>query len=230
MQLLRRLIPKRISMPLILCLIVNCIAYNGGMLLSGCFPLRSWEMPLDDRIPVVPLWAIIYVLSFAYWTINYILICRDHDEMVYRLAGADMLSRVVCLAFFVFLPTTLNQPSLAQFGGEAWLLRLIYSMDRPVNLFPSIHCLVAWLSFRPLLNCRKIKPAYKCFSLCFTLLVFLSTLLTKQHVIVDVFGGWALAELSYDLVVFTPLPRWLHRLNCRLGRETPVSSKIAADK
>lgn len=216
---LQRIIPKRLSLPLILCLVANCAAYYGGMLLAGCFPIRNWETPLDTMIPVVPLWAVIYILSFVYWTVNYIRISRDHEEMVYRLVGADMLSKAVCLIFFVFLPTTLTQPSLEQFGAEAWLLRLIYSLDQPVNLFPSIHCLVAWLSFRPLLNCRNIGTGYKCVSLCFTLLVFLSTLFTKQHVVLDVLGGWVLAELAYDLVVFTPLPRWLRRLNRRFETE-----------
>jgi membrane-associated phospholipid phosphatase len=198
---------------------MNCVAYYGGMLAFGIFPVHNWTTPLDTCIPLSPLWAIVYVMSFAFWVINYVMISRDHEEMVFRLVSADMIGKIISLLFFVFLPTTLNQPSLAGCGAEAFVLRIIYHADKPVNLFPSLHCLVSWLCFRALLNCRRVPKWYKIFSFFFCFLVFFSTLYTKQHVVLDVFGGWILAELCYDIAPHTPLPRWLQKLNLRLHRE-----------
>lgn len=211
------LIPKQVSLLLLLCGVGNLYAYYGGMFLFGVFPVRHWIIPvIDNAFPLCPLWVIIYILSFLYWLINYVLIARDHTGMAYRFVGADIICKFVSFLCFIFLPTTLVgdvQPSLDGFGGEAFLLRLIYSADLPVNLFPSLHCVVAWLSCRPLLDCKNIKPWYKVFSFVFTFLIFLSTLYTKQHYFLDVIGGWVLAEVSYDLVGYTPLPRWLRRAN-----------------
>lgn len=213
LKYIEKIIPRRCSLPLIICGVCNCIAYYGGMLFAGVFPMHNWTLSIDNWFSLSPLWCIMYVASFIYWVVNYILISRDHPEMVYRLVAADMAAKFVCLVFFVFLPTTLDQPSLDGYGWQAFLLRIIYALDQPVNLFPSIHCLVAWFCFRPLLDCKNVKPWYKVLSLCLTLLVFLSTLYTKQHVFVDVLGGWALAELSYDLAPKLPIIKWLKRWN-----------------
>lgn len=220
-----RYLPKQVSLPLILCGAGNLISYYGGMILFGTFPVRHWTIPaIDNLFPLRPLWVIIYILSFLYWLINYVLIARDHTNMVYRLVGADVICKLVCCIFFFFFPTTLVgdvQPSLEEFGARGFLLGLIYGADLPVNLFPSLHCIVAWLSCRPLLDCKKVKPWYKVFSFVFTFLIFLSTLYTKQHYFPDVIGGWILAELAYDLVIYTPLPKWLKKANLHF-RETDV--------
>ena len=68
-------------------------------------------------------------------------------------------------------------------------------MDSPTNLFPSIHCLVSWLCAIGLRG-AKVSNWYKVFSYTFAIAVCVSTQLTKQHYIVDVFGGIALAEIS----------------------------------
>lgn len=219
LKFLDKIIPRRCSLPLILCGLVNFAVYYGGMLLSHYFPMHNWTLGIDSVFPLMPLWTIIYVLSFIFWIVNYILISRDSPQMVYRLAAADICAKIVCLIFFVFIPTTLDQPSLDGFGWQAALLRIIYALDQPVNLFPSIHCLVAWLCFRPLLNCKHIKPWYKVCSLVFSFLVFFSTLFTKQHVFVDVIGGWVLAELSYDLATKLPIMKLLKKWNRKFDKE-----------
>ena len=65
----------------------------------------------------------------------------------------------------------------------------------PTNLFPSIHCLVSWFCAIGLRGTR-VSTWYKVFSYAFAIAVCISTQLTKQHYIVDVFGGILLAEIS----------------------------------
>lgn len=215
MNRIYKLIPRRCLLPLVLVVAFNMLSYYGGMLLSGLFPMHDWTLALDRLIPLSPLWTVIYVSSFPLWFINYVRISRDHDQMVYRLAAADITGKLIALAFFVFLPTTLEQPSLEGLGAEAFLLRVIYFFDQPVNLFPSLHCFMSWLSFRPMLDCKGFKWFDKAFALVLCLLIFVSTLTTKQHVFVDVLGGWALAEVCYDLAPRLPAIRLLRRVNRR---------------
>lgn len=72
--------------------------------------------------------------------------------------------------------------------------RMLYSIDAADNLFPSIHCLVSWFCFLAVKGQKKIPIWYKAVSFILAVLVFLSTLFTKQHVIVDVAGGIFLAQ------------------------------------
>ena len=68
-------------------------------------------------------------------------------------------------------------------------IRFLYKIDAPTNLFPSIHCLVSWFCFIGIISDIKIPKWYKVISFLSALAVFVSTLTTRQHVIVDVVGA-----------------------------------------
>jgi len=76
----------------------------------------------------------------------------------------------------------------------------LYNVDAADNLFPSIHCLSSWLCVIAVRNQERIPKTYKIVSVILAVLVCISTLTTKQHVIVDVFAGILLAEFSHRLV------------------------------
>ena len=82
-------------------------------------------------------------------------------------------------------------------------MRFVYAADPATNLFPSIHCLVSWMCFIGIRKQKHIPVWYKVFSAVFALLVFASTQFTKQHYIIDVFAGAAIAELSYFIGTHT---------------------------
>lgn len=111
-----------------------------------------------------------------------------------------MAAKLVCGVIFLLVPTTNVRPQLGQ-GFFDFCLGAIYAMDQPTNLFPSIHCLESWICWRGIRNRMDISPIYRDFSGVFAILICISTLLTKQHVIADVFGGILLGEgmlyLSY---------------------------------
>ena len=79
-------------------------------------------------------------------------------------------------------------------------MRLLYRMDAADNLLPSIHCLTSWFCFLAVRKNEKIPVWYKWVSLLIAVSICISTLTTKQHVLIDVFAGVALAELSYLFV------------------------------
>lgn len=51
-------------------------------------------------------------------------------------------------------------------------------------------------------------------------MIFISTLTTKQHIIIDVLAGWALAEITFDLCknkkVMQPFYRLYDRENANV--------------
>ena len=92
------------------------------------------------------------------------------------------------------------------------LVHLIYVSDPPVNLFPSIHCLTSLFCFIAVRKNNAVPKAYKVITFIIAVLVFISTLTTKQHVIVDVVGGVALAEFSYWFVRISGFTRIYRRI------------------
>lgn len=152
---------------------------------------------LDKMIPFMPQFILVYFGCFIFWVINYCMIAKQNKEQRYRFFTADFYARLVCLAFFIFLPTTNIRPELV--GNNIWicLVRFLYKIDQPNNLFPSIHCMASWFSYIGIRKNQKIPSWYRRLSCIIAVTVFFSTLTLKQHVIADVVAGAALAEITY---------------------------------
>lgn len=120
----------------------------------------------------------------------------------------------------MLLPTHNVRPPLETGGFTGWAMRTIWLLDTPTNLFPSIHCFVSWLGTRYIYECRSLRHRGLTCTLCTvgSVLVFLATMFTKQHVFYDVIGGVAVAEIGWLVARYTGLPRLFERLNERFLR------------
>ena len=77
------------------------------------------------------------------------------------------------------------------------LVRYIYSIDQPVNCFPSIHVLTTFVIMLAAFK-RREQHAFEYYILTFFgTLIILSTLFTKQHAFVDAISGMTLASILY---------------------------------
>lgn len=193
------LIPKYAIKPLALALLVNSCVYMGIAQLRRFLTFSSLETPLDTALPFLAPFVLFYVLAFVQWGLNYLLIARDSKELCYRFAFGNIIAKLICLFFFVFLPTTLARPEVTGTDLCSRLVRLIYTFDPPVNLFPSIHCLESWCCIRASFLLKKSNRTYQTSTLIMSLGVFASTLFIKQHVIADVFGGIVVFEAGFRL-------------------------------
>ena len=192
-----RWIPKYSIIPLITALVLNTLVYSGTMVLCKGLYHHDFTTAFDRMVPVIPEFTSIYLICYVFWVVNYIMTARISREHMYRFLTADYLSRIVCGISFVFLPTTLVRPEITGTGFWDQALRFVYSIDQSANLFPSIHCLVSWFCYIGIRHQKKIPVWYQRFSLVFATLVCISTQVTKQHYIIDVFGGIILSEVCY---------------------------------
>lgn len=189
-----RIVPAYGFFPLVFSFVFNCLVYSGSRAVAGSWYHHNIESNLDLRLPFLPQFLIIYFGCYIFWAANYILAARQDREEVYRFFTADFISRCVCLVIFLVYPTTNTRPVIEGSGFWDLLAGWLYSIDAADNLFPSIHCLVSWFCFLAVKGQKKIPIWYKAVSFILAVLVFLSTLFTKQHVIVDVAGGIFLAQ------------------------------------
>lgn len=193
------IVPAYGLFPLVFSFVFNCLVYSGSRAIAGGWYHHNIESNLDLRLPFVPQFLIIYFGCYVFWAVNYILAARQEREQVYRFFTADIISRCVCLIIFLAYPTTNTRPVIEGNGIWDLLAGWLYSIDAADNLFPSIHCLVSWFCFIAIRKNEKIPLWYRVFSCIMAVAVFVSTLTTKQHVLVDVAGGVLLAELCYWL-------------------------------
>ena len=186
--------------PLVIALIFNTIAYNGTRIITTSKYHYDITSPIDNLIPIIPATIIIYLGCYVYWLINYVLGAGQEDDEAYKFLSADLFAKLICMVIFIAFPTTNTRPVLEDNGFFTEALKMLYQIDAADNLFPSIHCLTSWFCLIAVRKNPNIKTVYKIISVIITVAICVSTLTTRQHVIVDVAGGIALAEFSYLIV------------------------------
>lgn len=213
-------IPEYAFLSLIACVVLNSVVYWGTQhLMIGAYHY-DFTSVLDNQIPFIKEWIVIYILSYAFWIINFVMVSRENKETWFRFATADIMSKLICAVFFIIIPTTNIRPQVPGTDIFSDLVRLIYRADLPANLFPSIHCLVSWLCFIGIRKSEKIPLWYKIFSCLFAILICASTQFTKQHYLADVAGGILIAELCYRTAnhtrIYLPVQDYFDRAEQRL--------------
>ena len=199
--------------------VFNCLVYSGSRMIAGGWYHHNIETGVDRSLPFVPQFLVIYFGCYLFWAVNYILIARQERRSVYQFFTGDFISRCICLGFFLAYPTTNTRPLITDGGLWNQAALWLYSIDAADNLFPSIHCLVSWFCYLGIRGRKEIPVWYQRVSMVIAVLVFASTLLTKQHVIVDVAGGILLAELCFFIGRKTQLYRIYEKLGSRIEKK-----------
>ncbi|MCH5167648.1 MAG: phosphatase PAP2 family protein [Erysipelotrichales bacterium] len=175
---------------------MNFITYFCSKIITNHLYHYTLSTMIDDVIPLVPIFIIVYILAYVQWIVGYIVIARESKKVCYKYLSAELIAKFICLILFFLLPTTMVRPEIRNQGLLLGLVNFIYMVDAPVNLFPSIHCLESWLVFRGSLACKKVPNMYKLTTFIFSILVCLSTVFVKQHLIVDICGGIIVVEIG----------------------------------
>lgn len=168
------------------------------------------KIPLiDDLIPIVPVFSLPYLFSYVFWIFGPIAVSLTKKRNFVNYITGLSLAYVIGFLFFVFLPTYMDRvkEGLMEFSGGSGpfdrLLAVIYAADgseRAFNLFPSYHCLISLYCYLGVRKQPEISRGFRIYSLIMTVLICLSTVLTKQHYIIDIAGGLAISVLCYLLI------------------------------
>ena len=198
---LENLLPQRVRRELLILLAGQIVSYFGAKFLIRSRVHICMALPLDLRIPLIPWTVVIYFGCFLFWAWNYALILRSEPDAYFRsrFFRAELLGKLICFFCYVILPTTL--PRIENTGRDVFsiILRMLYTVDAPDCLFPSMHCFVSWMCVIGLRRKPEFSRVYRAVSVIAAVLVFAATLTTRQHVIADVVSGVVLAELCWLL-------------------------------
>ena len=160
--------------PLIITFCMNAVVYWGVPLLRTGIKTHNLSGPADEVIPFMPQFIIIYFGCYLFWVVNYFMASMREEKVKYQFFTADFYARLVCMLCFIFYPTTNTRPVLT--GTDIWTqaVRFLYTVDKPINLFPSIHCMASWFS------CIAVRK-------------------NRQHVWQDAAAGIFLAEVTWQI-------------------------------
>jgi membrane-associated phospholipid phosphatase len=149
---------------------------------------------LDQSIPFIKAFIIPYMLWMPFLYLTFIYLCIKDRNLYYRTLLTYNLAVLVSYLVYHFCQTTIVRPEITGNGLLSEWTAFVYHNDQPYNCFPSIHCMSSFLLFTALLK-SQIKTELNLILIgTASFLIILSTLFVKQHLLIDVIGGIALAE------------------------------------
>ncbi|MEW6443969.1 MAG: phosphatase PAP2 family protein [bacterium] len=148
----------------------------------------QWE----HRIPFRPEFVWIYLSIYPTFLLPFLFI-RDKDFFrIFSLAYITVMS--VCYVTYLAYPVTIERPAFAVDSFSTWTLRIVYQADRPWNCFPSMHVAMSLLSALTILEVHRVRGIL---TLMLTCTIAASTVLIKQHYILDIVAAMGLTLLIY---------------------------------
>jgi membrane-associated phospholipid phosphatase len=180
---------------------------NAHLVASGA-RFTDIELPLDSQIPVVPVFVFAYFLYYL-WILLPLLALREREHFYHTVVAFGVLQLAAVLTF-ILVPTYIDRPVILGDGAAERLLRWLYKTDQCSNLVPSLHVghtvLVTMLF-------RSARSRWVPLITAGTLLISASTVLIKQHYLIDVPAGLLFALAAF--YVTKPVAHYVRRSHGR---------------
>lgn len=172
----------------------------------GFFPLyfwimknagQAWVLPLTALDRMVAFWPALLPVYLSLW--GYIalpvLLARDRRELWRFSFGCAAMTALALLVFW-FMPTAI--PNFAVDTTPGTSLQFLKMVDSAGNAFPSLH--VSFSVFACVALARQLRdvgaPAWlRALNVAWAAGIVYSTMAVRQHVLIDVMGGFALGVL-----------------------------------
>jgi len=162
------------------------------------------EIRLDTYIPLIPEFAVIYLLHIP--MIIFVFVFYWNDYKTYRSMSL-MLIAVISIALMIYsaFQTEVFRPIIASTDFFTRLTNTIYEYDLPNNTFPSLHvALTSTISAFVYEKDTKVGMVL----IPITFLIILSTMFIKQHVFLDIIGGLMLTFVIFKIKKYLILRRF----------------------
>jgi len=152
------------------------------------------KLPIDI-FPISSIWVLPYVLCYPLWISSLIWVVFKLEDRLFRpLVAACFLTFSISTSTFIFFPTYVKAATLTGQDLFTNLLRFIHEHGGRYDAFPSGHVYITALLA---LFFSYQYPRYKYLWFSILVIVSFSTLLTGQHYILDILGGYVVAFAGY---------------------------------
>ena len=164
------------------------------------------KIALDDMIPIVSIFIIPYIWSYAFWAMGPMAVSLCEKQHFKDYLASCLFSCVAVVFILALFPTYMDRvaeglyevvenPNVFDKLRQFW-----YSLDGSAmayNLLPSLHCINSTLCYLGVAGRKEISGRFKVYTLITALLIFASTVFVKQHYFMDVVTGILLAVIVF---------------------------------
>lgn len=153
-------------------------------LISGGYNLKT---DIDNYIPLLHIFVIPYLFGLIFWIFTVLKINLSKEEkLIKEFNLMIILASIVSVTIYVLIPTFVTRPVVIGTDIFSEILRFIYSNDQVYNAAPSGHTFYTILCF---VGLNRLLPKRKYLWGILSVLIIISTVLTKQHNFLDIVIG-----------------------------------------
>lgn len=161
-------------------------------------PVGSLKIPLDDKIPLIKELIIVYHTFMPMVIVSCLMVMNRSREEFWRMILVLFLSQTLGYLVYTFYQTYVPRYDTSKLGDDffSWVLKLTYSIDGNYSGAPSLHVSNMLVSII-FITRSTYKLSTKIILNLYLSLIALTTVLVKQHVVLDIPAGLLHAVICY---------------------------------
>lgn len=171
------------------------------------------QLPLDKKIPFIEFFIIPYYLWFAFIAVAVFYFFFTNTKEFYQLVTFLVIGMTLFLIICTLFPNgqMLRPTHFVRDNIFTDLVKHLYILDTPTNVFPSIHVYNSIGVMIAINSSEQLKSKKWAIHLTNILgcLIILSTMFLKQHSVLDVVGAGIFATIFY-VFVYASEPKNTH--------------------
>lgn len=178
---------------------------------------------IEDKIPLIPVFILFYMAWYFLLVIVPFILSRKSDKYFKIYCVSYVLCWIIAFFFYVFLPTAVKVPIIESNDVFSFLCNVIYPNDMQrnsvenigyavaANVFPNGHTIASMLFIYCTAFCKQVKKSTTIIIACLSIGIIASTIFIKQHVFVDLLGGFIIATIVFFAVKYFFDKKCYHR-------------------
>ncbi|WP_374048183.1 phosphatase PAP2 family protein [Clostridium sp. MB40-C1] len=185
-----------------------------GLLNSENRGVYSLVCSIDKATPFLKVFVLPYLIWYPFIFLIMVYICLKNKKVYYKILFCLDIGFIISYIIFYFFQTTVQRPCLVDQDIMTKLVGIVYSNDKPFNCFPSLHVLTTYFVMKGIGKVESSKKITIPVNIV-GILIILSTLFIKQHVIMDVIFAIVLGGIilkTVNVVFAEGVEVWLKKL------------------
>lgn len=168
---------------------------------------------IDLKIPFLSGFIYFYIMWYILlFTLPLFMYIKD-EEGLCKYFVSSFICLIISTLIFIFYPTIVIRPEIITNNFTNNIVSLIYLIDNPaMNCLPSGHCIICFLYIFTFFKNKNINISIRISVEIISILIILSTLFTKQHVIIDVLTALVISLSTYIIVNKTKIYKVLAKI------------------
>ena len=160
----------------------------------------------DVNTPFITWFIYFYMIWYPFEILTFYLVYKDSKKTYIKAIIVLSICLIIAQLTYYIYPTRIERPIVDTYNNlTTWIIYLTYAMDTPVNCLPSVHCIICFIAMFMVYE-SGINIKYKYLIYFINIMIVASTLLVKQHVLIDVILALIISIICYyglsDLKIF----------------------------